>query len=767
MRIILALLGALLWPLAASAQEVLPRPQAPFPGFQGRTVEESSPPQFVQGPKAPQGAPNVLLILTDDVGFSAGSTFGGPIPTLTQDELAREGLRYTVFHTTGVCSPTRAALMTGRNATRVGMGVVPEAAVGYDSIHGMIPRNAATVARVLQGNGYSTAAFGKWHLTPPWEASNVGPFDHWPTHMGFDYFYGMPSGATDHWAPQLLENTRAIDAPRVAGYHFDRDLADRAINWIEEHIAIAPEKPFFVYYATGAAHAPHQAPAEWIDRFKGKFDQGWDKVREETLARQKAAGIVPADTKLTPRPANIPAWDSLSADQKAVYARLMEVYAGFLAHSDFQMGRILETLRRTGQIDNTLVMYIQGDNGGSSLGGANGSLNDMALMNVAPEKFEDIKARIGDAGGPMARSEYPIGWGHALDSPFQWHKATASHFGGTRNGMTVTWPARIKDKGGIRTQFHHVIDVMPTILEAAGIPMPHSVDGAPQIALDGRSMGYSFANAKAPPVRNTQFFLIGNSAGIYHDGWVAATTPQQRGMLGAPGGDDLNERTWELYHVAKDFSQATNLAEQDPKKLRQLRDLFWIEAARNSALPIAGTNFLAVHQAYGMRREFSYRRGMTHIPPLAAPTFANRSFEILADIELPADQRGDGMLLTQGGRFGGLGLYMLKGQLVFHYNLYNTARYEVVSPAPVPAGKHTVGVRLTVEGQGLGKPAKAVLLIDGKSVAETRIERGMFGLVDNDWDLEIGEDHGTPVAETYQVPFRFNAALHEVRVRFP
>jgi arylsulfatase len=770
---VVRLLGALALVLIglapAAAQDALPLPDSRFAGFAGRTPAESDPARLPVPLAAPKGAPNVLVILTDDVGFAAGSTFGGPIPTPTQDALAAAGLRYTVFHTTGVCSPTRAALLTGRNHNRVGMGMVPEGAAGYDGYTSVIPRGAGTLAQLLKANGYNTAGFGKWHLTPTWEQSQAGPFDHWPTGLGFEYFYGFIGGATNQWAPTLIENTRPVEPPAPAAgepaYIFDRDMADHAIRWIRDQKALAPDRPFFVYYATGTAHAPHQAPPDWIARFKGRFDQGWDKVREETLARQKAAGIVPPDTQLTPRPAVIPAWDSLGPDQKGVYAHLMEVHAAALAHADFQIGRVIDAIRQAGQLDNTLILYIQGDNGASSLGGQNGSLNDNALMNVAPETFEAIKAHIDEAGGPLARSEYPLGWGHAMDAPFQWHKAIASHFGGTRNGLTVTWPARIKDKGGIRTQFHHVIDVLPTVLEAAGVTLPASLDGAPQMPLDGRSMVYSFADKAAPSVRRTQYFLIGDSAGLYHDGWVAAVTPQQgRGMIADPRQGDLNSRGWELYHVAEDFSEAVNLAEKEPGKLRQLRDLFWVEAARNSALPIQQPNFLAVTNLNAGQKSFTYPRGLIHVPEGTAPDFKSRSYEIAADLDIP-EGGADGMILTQGGRFGGFGLYLLQGRPVFHYNLYNTARYQVAGPDPIPAGRHALLLRFAYDGPGMGKSATASLLVDGRKVAESRFDRTMVGVVQSlDEGLEVGEDHGTPVSEDYRLPFAFTGGFKDVRI---
>src|SRR6266699_2915027 len=564
--------------LSARAQDVLPRPEQPFKGHVGRTGEESTK-DFPQEVKAPKGAPNVLLILTDDVGFGASSTFGGPVPTPTMDRLANEGLRYTQFHTTALCSPTRAALLAGRNHHSCATGVIMELATGFPGYNSLMPKSCGTFAEVLRQNGYNTAWYGKNHKIPDWHSSQAGPFDLWPTGLGFEYFYGFIGGDTSQWAPAIFEGIKPIEPPHDdKEYFFEKDMADHAIARIRLLHSIAPDKPWVTYYAPGTAHAPHHAPKDWIAKFKGQFDQGWDKVREETLARQKRLGVVPQDTKLTERSVGIPAWDSLDADHKKVAAHMMEVYAAALSYCDTQMGRIIDALADLGELDNTLVIYIQGDNGASAEGGPQGLLNEMAFFNAIPEDFKEVMRRMDGLGGPTTFNHYPIGWAHAMDTPFQWTKQIASHFGGTRQGMVISWPARIKDVGGIRNQFHHVIDIVPTILEAAGIRAPDTVDGVPQQPIDGVSMVYTFdkANANVPSTRKTQYFEMLAMRGIYHDGWMASTTPPilpwaafQDLPQDAPK-DILNGYKWELYDLANDPTQAEDIAAKNPQKLAEM-----------------------------------------------------------------------------------------------------------------------------------------------------------------------------------------------------
>jgi arylsulfatase A-like enzyme len=757
--------------LPAGAQEILPRPEQPFGGKLGRTTQESVK-DFPKAVAAPKGAPNILVILTDDVGFGASSTFGGPIPTPTMDRLAKDGLRYNNFHTTALCSPTRAALLSGRNHHSANSGVIMELATGFPGYNSLMSKSNGTFAEILKQNGYNTSWYGKNHNVPDWMTSQAGPFDLWPTGLGFEYFYGFIGGDTSQWSPALIEGTKPIERPHDAkDYFFDVDMADHTIDWIRMQHATAPGKPFLAYYAPGTAHAPHHAPKEWIAKFKGKFDQGWDKVREETFARQKAAGVIPANAKLTERPARIPAWDSLNADQKKVFARMMEVYAAALAHADHQMNRILDTIEAQGELDNTLVIYIQGDNGASGEGGMQGLLNEMTVFNAIPEDMKEVVRRMDELGGPTTFNHYPVGWAHAMDTPFQWTKQIASHFGGTRNGMVISWPARIKDKGGLRTQFSSVIDIMPTILEAAGVPAPTSINGVAQKPIEGTSLAYSFADAQAPSKHTTQYFEMFGNRAIYHDGWVAATTPgvapwdtaaEMQGRLPA-----VLDYQWELYNVKEDFSEANDLASKEPAKLKELQDLFWSEAEKYHALPIENgrINRFDVSNRPSLttgRDEFVYFPGLVRIPEGAAPDVKNKSYQIQAEVVIP-QSGADGMLLTHGGRFAGYGLYLLKGKPVFTYNLAGVARYSVAGKETLKPGAHTSLFDFKYDG-GLGKGGVGTLQVDGKTVASNRIERTLAFRLSLDETLDCGEDTGTPVTEDYQVPFKFTGELKKVTV---
>ncbi len=749
-----------------AAQDVLPRPEPPFKGKIGRTTKEAKP-DFPQEVQEPKGAPNILLIMTDDVGFGATSPFGGPIPTPTFERLANAGLRYTQFHTTALCSPTRAALLSGRNHHSAATGVIMELATGFPGYNSLMPKSAGTFAEILKQNGYSTSWYGKNHNVPDWQNSQAGPFDLWPTGLGFEYFYGFIGGDTSQWDPALFENTKPIEPPHDAkDYFFDKDMADHTIAWIRMQHAVAPGKPFLAYYAPGTAHAPHHAPKEWIAKFKGKFDQGWDKAREETFARQKQMGIIPASAKLTPRPPGIPAWDSLDADHKKVAARMMEVYAAALSHADYQMGRILDAIAEQGELDNTLVIYIQGDNGASAEGGPNGLLNEMTVFNAIPEDFREVLRRMDELGGPKTFNHYPIGWAHAMDTPFQWTKQIASHWGGTRNGLVISWPARIKERGAIRTQFHHVIDIMPTILEAVGVPVPTSINGVAQKPIEGVSMVYTFGDAKASSKRTTQYFEMFANRAIYKDGWVAATTPPLAPWDPTAKLIPIEDYKWELYDVREDFSEANNLAEKEPQKLRELQELFWTEAAKYNVLPIDNSRVerfdvsLRPSLTRG-REEFTYYPGLVRIPEGAAPDLKNKSYQIKAEVEIPKGG-AEGILLTHGGRFSGWGLYVLKGKPVFHYNLAGVARYNIAGKDRLAPGKHTILFDFKYDGGGLGKGGTGTLLVDGKKVATGRIERTLAFRLSLDETLDCGEDTGTPVSEDYRVPFKFTGKLNRV-----
>jgi len=751
----------------AGAQDVLPRPEPPFRGVINRTAKESKP-DFPKEVQAPKGAPNVLLILTDDVGFGASSTFGGPIPTPTMDRLAKNGLRYNQFHTTALCSPTRAALLTGRNHHTCATGVIMELGTGFPGYHTLMPKSCGTFAEVLKQNGYNTSWYGKNHNVPDWHSSAAGPFDLWPTGLGFEYFYGFIGGDVNQWNPAIFENTKPLEPPHDAKqYNFDKDMADRCIDWIRMQHAVAPGKPFLAYYATGTAHAPHHAPKEWIGKFKGTFDQGWDRQRVDTLARQKQMGIVPANTRLTERSPGIPAWDSLDADHKKVAAHMMEVYCAALAHADHQMGRVLDAIEAQGELDNTLVIYIQGDNGASGEGGMNGLLNEGAILNNLAEDFKEVLRRMDELGGPMTYNHYPVGWAHAMDTPFQWTKQIASHFGGTRNGMVVSWPARIKDQGGIRSQFCSVIDVAPTILEAVGVPAPTSINGVAQKPIEGTSLVYTFDDAKAPSKHTTQYFEMFCNRAIYHDGWVAATTPTAAPWEGlAKPVDIVAGFQWELYNVTEDFSQANDLAAQEPAKLKELQKLFWKEAEKYNVLPLDNSKLerfdVSIRPSLTRgREEFTYYAGLVRIPEGAAPDTKNKSWQIKAEVEVPGGGV-EGVLLTHGGRFGGWGLYVLKGKPVFHYNVAGISRYGIAGKDELAPGKHTIHYDFKYDGGGIGKGGAGTLLVDGKKVAEGRIERTLPFRIALDETLDCGEDTGTPVSEDYHVPFKFTGTIKKV-----
>lgn len=751
------------------AQEVLPRPEAPFGGRIGLRPSESVK-DFPKEIQAPKGSPNVLLIMTDDVGFGASSTFGGPIPTPTFDRLAKNGLRYTCFHTTALSSPTRAALITGRNHHTCATGVIMEAGTGFLGYHTLMPKSCGTIAEILKQNGYNTAWYGKNHNVPDWHTTQAGPFDLWPTGLGFEHFYGFIGGDTNQWQPALYDGTKPIEPPHNdPNYTLDGDMANQAIARIRLQNAVAPDKPFFCYYAPGTAHAPHHAPKEWIAKFKGQFDMGWDKMRESILENQKKIGVVPPETKLTERSPGIPAWDSLNADEKKVFAHMMEVYAAALAHCDYQMGRIVDAIEEMGERDNTLIIYIQGDNGASAEGSRQGLLNEMTFFNNITEDFNEVHRRMDELGGPMTFNHYPIGWAHAMDTPFQWTKQIASHFGGTRNGLVISWPARIKDKGGVRTQFHHIIDIMPTILEAIGINEPSMINGVSQKPIEGVSMVYTFDDAKADSHHVTQYFeMLGNRA-VYNDGWVAATTPVSPPWVSIPKTvDPIFGFEWELYDVSKDFSQSENLAEENPEKLKELQLLFYAEAAKYNVLPIDNSKVerLDVINRPSLTRDhntFTYMPGMVRISEGGAPDVKNKSWSVKTLFEVP-QQNAQGMLITQGGRFAGWGLYILEGKPVFHYNLAGVVRYNIAGDEVLSPGKHTLEMYFKYDGGGMGRGGDVVLTVDGKKTAEGRVERTLPFRMSLDETLDCGLDTGTSVSEDYKVPFEFAGKIEKVTI---
>lgn len=744
----------------------LPLPEPEFKGKIGKTYKESVS-AWPELPKPPKGAPNVLLILLDDVGFGQASTFGGPVPTAALDKLAAEGLRYTRFHTTAICGPSRAALITGRNHHNCATGFLSEWATGFPSYNNMISQSTATVGRILKENGYATSWFGKNHNTPDWESSVAGPFDRWPTGMGFDYFYGFIAGETHQYYPVLFENTVAVEPDRSPeeGYHFQTDMTERAINWIRYSKSVSPDKPFFCYFAPGAAHAPHHAPAEWRDRFKGQFDKGWEKVREETFQRQLAGGIIPPDTELTAKPDWVQDWDGLSDDEKKLFARFMENYAGYLAFADHECGRVIDAVRAMPDGDNTIIIYIVGDNGASSEGGMTGTVNEVMNLNGIPSSIEDNLAAYDKIGGPDTEPHYPLGWAWCGNAPFQWVKQVASHFGGSRNPMVISWPEKIKEKGAIRQQFCHLIDVVPTLLDAAGIPAPTHVNGVEQKPMDGVSIQSTFADANAHAVRERQYFEIFSNRAIYDKGWIACaqhTFPWRQDF--APGNWDADE--WELYNIDEDFSEAKNLAAQHPEKLEELKQIFDEEALKNNVYPLddRGAGRLAEPKpspggADPNRTEFTYYAGASRLPETAAPNTKNRSHSIKIEVDNDSG-KAEGVLLAAGGSSAGYAIYVLGGKPVYHYNFFERVRLNVVSTKPLPKGKSTIEVAFAYDGGGLGKGGEAILLLDGEEVGRGRIEQTVAGRFGID-TFGVGSDSGSPVSDAYKPPFAFKGGRIE------
>jgi len=753
----------------APAQDVLPRPEQPFKGKIGNTAAESTP-DFPKPIEAPKGAPNILLIMTDDVGWGASSTFGGPIATPTFDKLARSGLRFSQFHTTALCSPTRAALITGRNHHTASTGVITEMATGYPGYNSLMSKSCGTIGEILRQNGYNTSWFGKNHNVPDWQSSQAGPFDLWPTSLGFEYFYGFIGGDTDQWHPAIYDGTKPVEAPNDPNYHFDADLANHAISWIHQQHSLAPDKPFLAYYTPGLCHAPHQAPKQWIAKFKGQFDQGWDKVREESLARQIRQGLVPAGTKLTERPKEIPAWDSLTANQKRLYAHMMEIYAGCLGYVDHNIGRVIQAIEDSGELDNTIVIYIQGDNGASAEGTLQGLSNEVGVAaNGVVESEAYLLSIMDELGGPLTYNHYPVGWAHAMCSPFQWTKQVASHFGGTRNGLVISWPQHIKQPGEVRSQFCSVIDIAPTILEAVGIKQPSMINGVKQTPIEGTSLIYSFDDPKAATRHTRQYFEMVGNRGVYDNGWVACTTPRRLPWQAATDSspDDFK---WELYHVAEDFSEANNLAAAEPAKLKELQGVFNGEAKKYQVFPldasfVARTDVCIRPSLTRGRNTFTYHPGTIRIPEGAAPDIKNKDFTVTANIEIP-QSGAEGVLVTQGGRFGGWGLLLLDGHPGFDYAFSNQPqhKYRIRSDEKLAPGKHSLKFVFKYDGPGLGKGGAGILSVDGKQVAEGKIERTIPTRFSLDETLDVGEDTGTPVVEDYvnKMPFKFTGGLEKV-----
>ncbi|MBM4220937.1 MAG: arylsulfatase, partial [Gammaproteobacteria bacterium] len=684
-------------------------------------------------------------------GFGATTPFGGPIATPTLESLANEGLRYNNFHTTALCSPTRAALKSGRNHHTVNMGFITEMATGMPGNTGQIPNATAPVAEMLRLNGYSTAAFGKWHETAAWETGISGPYDRWPTHQGFDKFYGFIGGETNQWAPYLFDGVTPVELPDDPNYHFMTDMTDQAVDWIGYQKALTPDKPFFVYFAPGATHAPHHVPKDWIAKWKGRFDQGWDAARQETLARQIAMGIVPKGTVLAPKPPAIPDWAKLSADERRLFAHQAEVFAAFLDYTDHEIGRMLDAVRATGQMDSTLVFYIAGDNGASAEGGSVGMFNEYTYFNGVAEQVPDLLKVMDKWGSPETYPHMAAGWAVAFNAPFSWTKQVASDFGGTRNGLVVHWPKGIKSKGGIRTQFSHVIDVAPTILEAAGLPEPKIVDGTPQIPIEGVAMNYSFDDAKAKERHTTQYFEIAGNRAIYHEGWLARTI--HRAAWEREPRRPLQQDIWELYDVNNDFSLATDLAAKNGGRLKELQELFMQEGRKYHVLPLDDRALeRAIAAKVGRpdlmegRTSLTLAEGMTGMMENVFINVKNHSFAITAEVEVPADG-GNGAVIVQGGRFGGWALYVKNGVPAYDYNFLGMQRTSIAGSQPLPAGKSTLRFDFAYDGGGPGKGGTGTLSVNGKQVAQGRIEHTQAAIFSADETADVGIDLGTPVVE--------------------
>ena len=710
--------------------------------------------------RPPKGAPNVLIILIDDAGYGSSSAFGGPCQTPNAEKLAAGGLRYRRFHTTALCSPTRQALLTGRNHHSVGMGAITEVATGAPGYSSVLRNTAAPLAKTLKLNGYNTAQFGKCHEVPVWQTSPVGPFDQWPSGGGgFEYFYGFIGGESNQWYPALFEGTIPVEPDKTPeeGYHLVDDMTSKAIKWVGQQKMLAPDKPFFVYFAPGATHAPHHVPKEWADKYKGKFDQGWDNVREETFARQLKIGAIPPDSELTVRHEEIPAWDDMPEDLKPILRRQMEVYAGFMEYTDHHVGRLIDAIGKLGLLDDTLIYYIIGDNGASAEGTLNGTFNEMLNFNGlgALETPEYLTSKIDELGGPTSYNHYAVGWAHAMDTPYQWTKQVASHFGGTRNGTIVHWPSHIKGKGENRDQFHHVIDVAPTILEAAGLPQPDAVDGVMQTPLEGVSMFYSFNDAKAPDQHETQYFEMFGNRGIYHCGWTAVTRHNTPWLLVGAKMPAFDDDVWELYDTNKDWTQAKDIAKENPEKLHELQRLWLIEAVKYNVLPLnddlasrmnsdtAGRPILVTGNSQVLLA------GMGRLGENCVLNLKNKSHSVTAELVVPDGKPAQGVIVAQGANIGGWSLYANNGKLKYCYNLGGLKWFYVESDKAIPSGEHQARMEFAYDGGGLGKGGDVTLFIDGAPSGKGRVDATLAMVFSADDGCDVGIDNGAPVSPDY------------------
>jgi len=713
--------------------------------------------------KAPEGAPNVVVVLVDDIGFGASNAFGGPINMPNLEKISANGLKYNRFHTTALCSPTRVALLTGYNHHSNNAGAIMETGTAFPGNTGIRPQSITPIAEVLRQNGFSTAAFGKYHETPPWEISAAGPYDRWPTRSGFEKFYGFIGGETNQYAPLVYDGTAQVELPEDPKYHFTTDMTNQAISWMKFQKALSPDKPFYIYYAPGATHAPHHVPAEWRDKYKGKFDQGWDKVREETLERQKKLGVVPANTKLGPKPKDIKDWDTLSADEKKLFTRQMETYAGFSEHTDNEIGRLYSAVEEVGQADNTLFIYIVGDNGASAEGQMNGAYNEMSFFNGAPESTADMLKHYDEWGSESTYPHFPAGWAVAMDSPFSYTKQVASDFGGTRNGMVIHWPKGIKSRGQVRSQFSHVVDIAPTVYEVCKVPAPKKVNGIDQDPLEGTSLVYSFDNADARETHTVQYFEMFGNRAIYSEGWYARTIHRPAWQL-KPSADLAND-VWELYNSNEDFSLSNNLASSNADKLKELQALFMSVAEKYHVLPIDDrglerTNAELVGRPTVMegRNSVTYGPGMKGMGTDIFIATPGKSYTMTADVDVQAG--ANGVIVCQGGRFGGFSFFLNGGKPTFVYNYLGREKYTVASSQALSPGKHTIVYEFRSDG-GLGKGGLGTITIDGNKVGEGRIERTQPGMFSVDDLADVGTDDGTPVTE-YSGSKKFQGTLYKV-----
>ncbi len=740
---------------------VLPIPAQPRTGlmlYDAKNPENKYPP--ITPLRPPAGAPNVLIVLIDDAGFGSSSAFGGPCQTPNAEMLASEGLKFNRFHTTALCSPTRQALLTGRNHHTVGMGAITEVATSAPGYSSILPNTCSPLARTLKLNGYATAQFGKCHEVPVWESSPAGPYDAWPTGGGgFEYFYGFIGGETHQWYPALYEGTAPVEPKKTPeeGYHLMEDMTDKAINWIGQQKVLMPDKPFFVYFAPGATHAPHHVPQEWADKYKGKFDQGWDKLREETFARQKALGVIPPDSQLTARHKEIPAWEDMPEVLKPVLRRQMEVYAGFMEYADHHVGRLFEYLKSLNLLDDTLVYYIVGDNGGSGEGTLQGTYNEMINFNGASalETPEFLMAHLDKLGGPESYNHFAVGWAHAMNTPYQWTKQVASHWGGTRNGTIVHWPKGIQGKGELRTQFCHCIDIAPTILEVAGLPQPLSVNGVQQHPIEGVSMAYAFNDAKADEQHETQYFEMAGNRGIYHKGWTAVTRHSTPWLLVGEKVPAFDDDVWELYDTNKDWTQSNNLAAQMPEKLHELQRLWLIEAVRYNVLPLDDRKVERMNSDIAGRPVLIKGKSqilfgsMGRLSENSVINIKNKSHSVTAEIVVPATGAVEGVIVAQGGNIGGWSLYAKGGKLKYCYNFLGIHYFYVESSDPLPVGQHQIRMEFAYAGGGLGKGGTATLFVDGKQVGQGPIAITAAMVFSCDDGCDVGVDNGSPVSQDY------------------